>query len=92
MEDAIRVKKAAWKSWLQNKTDSSHSRYAEAQQPAALTAETSKVPSWENFDIKLDFNRCQANKVFWQAIRCRRDERSNIAGSNKDQHGVFTQQ
>jgi len=44
VKDAIRVKKVAYKAWLQKIAESSlHSRYAVARKSAALTLKTPKM-------------------------------------------------
>ena len=65
-KDATRANKTvATKAWLQNKAElHSHARYAEEQ--------TFGAQSWKNARHNLDSNYWQANKVFWQTIRCLR--------------------
>ena len=56
-EEAIRAKKVAFKTLLQNRSSSDlQSRYSEARKAAAQTVKMFKERSWEEFDRQLDSN------------------------------------
>jgi len=62
MKDAIQAKKVAYKTWFQNRVESSLlSRYTEAPTSAALVVKKSKMQSWKNLGHQLHSN-------FWQAL------------------------
>ena len=78
-------------AWLRNKVKSSlHSRYSEEWKSAAPLIKMSKM-KWLGcrdraksclcLTFSQHFNYCQANKVFWQTIRCLRDKRSDTSWS-----------
>ena len=88
VKEAIRAKKDAFKTWLQDRSSSDlQSRYNEARKVATLAVKKSKEKSWEEFGRWLDANYFSANKVFWQTIRRLRGKRSSITYSIKDSDG-----
>ena len=86
--EAIRAKKDALKTWLQDKSSSDlQSRYTEARKAATLAVKKSKEKSRKKFCRRLDSNYFAANKVFWQIIRRLRGNRVNYTYSIKDSAG-----
>ena len=85
VKEAIRVKKDAFKAWLQDRSSSDlQSRYTEARKAATSAVNKSKEKSWEEFGRRLNSNYFSANKVFWQTIRRWRGKRSSFTYSIKD--------
>lgn len=69
VRDALRAKKRAFRSWLQNPSAHTREEYVEARKEAVKTAKDAKTASWEEFGHKLDSDYQSAKKVFWQTIR-----------------------
>ena len=88
VKEAIRAKKDAFKTWLQDRSSSDlQFRYTEARKAATSAVKKSKEKSGEEFGRRLDSNYFSANKVFWQTIFRLCGKRSSVTYSIKDSAG-----
>ena len=90
VKEAILPKKAAFKTWLTNKSSEQlRLRYSAARKTAATIVKQSKEKTSEEFGQKLNTDYRSPNKVFWQTISGLPGKQTPIVNFIEDTNGVL---
>ena len=87
IEKAVKGKKKAWKTYLNNKTQDNYDKYKTERIKVKNQIKTSKEKTWTDFGNKLTETYNENQKLFYNTLKQMRKPKTNMLQNLKDKNG-----